>query len=76
MSTINEFPWQETILRSLQVGSSASVADITATIDAGDGGEDAIRRDVDHMAELGLVESDGEQVRLTREGEAAASRLP
>ncbi len=30
----------------------------------------------DHRAELGLVESDGEQVRLTREGEVAASRLP
>ena len=38
--------------------------------------EDAVRRDGDHMAELGLVESDGDQVRLTREGQAAASRLP
>lgn len=76
MTTINEFPWQETILRSLRDGSSASVADIAATIDAGESGEEAVQHDVDHMAELGLVESDGEQVRLTREGEAAASRLP
>ncbi len=76
MSTINEFPWQETILRSLRGGSSASVADITATIDAGEGGEDAVKRDVDHLAEIGLVERDGAQVRLTREGEDAASRLP
>jgi hypothetical protein len=76
MSTINEFPWQEHILRNLQGGLSVTVADLTATIEAGDAGEDAVRHDVDHLAGIGLIESDGEQVRLTREGEVAASRLP
>ena len=76
MSAINEFPWQEDILRSLQGGASVTVPDLTASLEAGDAAEDDVRRDVDHLAEIGLIESDGEQVRLTQEGEVAASRLP
>jgi len=53
-----------------------TVADLTATIEAGDAGEGAVRHDVDHLAEIGLIESDGERVRVTRDGEVAASRLP
>jgi hypothetical protein len=74
MSTINEFPWQEQILRNLQGGASATLADLTATIEAGDAG--AVGRDVDHLAGTGLLERDGDVVHLTHEGEVAASRLP
>jgi predicted transcriptional regulator len=74
MSTINEFPWQEDILRNLQGGASVTVEDLTATLDARDAG--AVGRDVDHLADMGLLERDGVEVRLTHEGEVAASRLP
>lgn len=74
MSTINEFPWQEEILRNLQGGASVTVEDLTATLEAADRG--AVGRDVDHLADLGLVERAGDEVRLTNEGEVAASRLP
>jgi len=74
MSTINEFPWQEDILRNLQGGASASVADLTATLEAGD--EDAVGHDVAHLADIGLLDRAGDEVHLTHEGEVAASRLP
>ena len=74
MSTINEFPWQEEILRNLQGGASVTVDDLTATLEAGDTG--AVGHDVDHLADLGLLERDGDEVHLTRQGEVAASRLP
>jgi Mn-dependent DtxR family transcriptional regulator len=74
MSTINEFPWQEDILRILQGGASVTVEDLAATLDTGDAG--AVDHDVDHLADMGLLERDGDEVHLTREGEVAASRLP
>ena len=74
MSTINEFPWQEDILRNLQGGASVSVADLAAALQAGDA--DAVGHDVDHLADIGLLERAGDGVHLTREGEVAASRLP
>lgn len=74
MSTINEFPWHEDILRNLQGGASVTVEDLSASLEAGDAG--AVGHDVDHLAGLGLLERTGDEVRLTREGEVAASRLP
>lgn len=74
MSTINEFPWQEDILRNLQGGASVTVENLTATLEAGDIG--AVDHDIDHLAEMGLLERHGDEVHLTHEGEVAASRLP
>ena len=74
MSTINEFPWQEDILRNLQGGASVTVEDLAATLETGDAG--AVDHDADHLADMGLLERDGDEVHLTREGEVAASRLP
>jgi hypothetical protein len=74
MSTINEFPWQEDILRNLQGGASVTVEELTATLEARDTA--AVAHDVDHLAEIGLLERAGNAVHLTREGEDAASRLP
>lgn len=74
MSTMNEFPWQEDILRTLQGGASVTVEDLAATLETGDAGD--VGHDVDHLAEIGLLERVGDEVRLTREGEVAASRLP
>ncbi|HEY2868632.1 MAG TPA: hypothetical protein VGJ11_03940 [Gaiellales bacterium] len=74
MSTINEFPWHEDILRNLQGGASVTVEDLAATLETGDAG--AVDHDFDHLADMGLLERDGDEVHLTREGEVAASRLP
>jgi len=56
------------------LAAGQSPPDVTATLDAGDLG--AVDHDVDHPAAMGLVERDGDEVHLTREGEVAASRLP
>ena len=74
MTTLNGFPWQEDILRNLQGGASVTVEDLTATLEAGD--VSAVDHDVDHLAEMGLLDRDGDQVHLTHDGEVAASRLP
>ena len=44
------------------------------TLEAGDA--NAVGHDVDHLAGMGLLEREGDEVRLSREGEVAASRLP
>jgi Mn-dependent DtxR family transcriptional regulator len=62
------------ILRTLQGGAPVSVGDLTATLEAGDLG--VVDHDVDHLAEMGLLEREGAEVHLTQAGEVAASRLP
>ena len=56
------------------LAAGQSPPDLTATLEAGDLG--AVDHDVDHLAAMGLLERDGDEVHLTREGEVAASRLP
>ncbi|HEY3763939.1 MAG TPA: hypothetical protein VGL44_02175 [Gaiellales bacterium] len=76
MSTINEFPWQESILRRLRTDGTNSVDDVVAAVGAGDAGREAVGADLAHLADIGLVERHGDEVRLTAEGTAAAARLP
>lgn len=79
MSAINEFPWQETILRELSGGSTSTIDELAAAIERESGGgdvRDGVESDVRHMAAIGLARLDGDRVGLTEEGMAAARRLP
>jgi len=78
VSAINEFPWQETILRALSDGSAMTLEELaSATIGSADPDDRGdIEADVDHLVEIGLAERRDDQVQLTAEGREAAGRLP
>lgn len=78
MSSINEFPWQESILRAMSDGSAMTLDELaSATIGSADPGDRGdIEGDVDHLVEIGLAERHDNEVQLTAEGREAAGRLP
>ncbi len=78
VSAINEFPWQETILRALSDGATMTLEELaSATIGSSDPGDRGdIDADVEHLVEIGLAERNDDQVQLTAEGREAAGRLP
>ncbi len=78
VSAINEFPWQETILRALSDGRAMTLAELaSATIGSADPDDRGdIEADVDHLVEIGLAERHDDHVQLTAEGRQAAGRLP
>jgi hypothetical protein len=79
VSAINEFPWQETILRELSDGSTSTIDELAEAIEresGGDGVREGVESDVHHMTAIGLARLDGDRVGLTGEGMAAARRLP
>ncbi len=85
MSSINQFPWQDDILRALHAGQAASIDQIADVVAAADDGstksadmKDGIAQNVDHLVHLGLAEyTDGRGVvELTPAGKAAADSLP
>lgn len=79
MSSINQFPWQDGILRELRAGGAQSIDQISAAVVAeGEKGvdSDALREgialNVDHLVHLGLVAySDGRPSPSTHTGDEA-----
>ncbi len=79
MSSINQFPWQDAILRTLRAGGAESIDQISAaiTVEAGEGVDsDALRegiaRNVDHLVHLGLAAyADGGRSPTTHTGHDA-----
>ena len=85
-SSINRFPWQDDILRSLRRSGETTVGQVTATIAAEGVDSDQLDRGVaenlEHLVHMHLAVylGDGEgpdrTVRLTPSGEQAADSLP
>lgn len=83
-SSINRFPWQDDILRSLRRSGETTVKGVTATIAAEGVDSDALDRGVaenlEHLVHMHLAVylggGDDRRVRLTPTGEQAADSLP
>jgi hypothetical protein len=63
VSSINQFPWQDDILRTLSAAGARSIAQISAAVavEAGQGVDSGALREgialnVDHLVDLGLAE--------------------
>jgi len=60
MSSINQFPWQDDIIRRLRADGALTVEQIAAEITAGGGEsevlEEGVALNVDHLVHLGLAE--------------------
>ena len=60
MSSINQFPWQDDIIRRLRADGALTVEQIAAEITAGGGEsevlEERVALNVDHLVHLGLAE--------------------
>jgi len=73
VSSINQFPWQDAILRTLRAAGRESIDQISAaiTVEAGEGVDsDALTTHTGHDALFHRV------VELTPSGESAADSLP
>ena len=85
-SSINRFPWQDDILRSLRRSGETTVGGVTATIAAEGVDSDQLERSVaenlEHLVHmhlavyLGADDGADRRVRLTPTGEQAADSLP
>jgi hypothetical protein len=79
VSSINQFPWQDDILRTLSAAGARSVDQISAAVAVEGGGgvdSDALREgialNVDHLVHLGLAEyPDGQPSPTTTTGHEA-----
>jgi hypothetical protein len=85
VSSINQFPWNDDILRSLRASGETTVGGVTAAIAAEGVDSDQLDRSVEanleHLVHQHLavyLGGDGadRKVRLTRHGEEAADSLP
>ena len=85
-SSINRFPWQDDILRSLRRSGETTVKEVTVTIAAEGVDSDALDRGVaenlEHLVHMHLAvylgggDGPDRRVRLTPTGEQAADSLP
>jgi hypothetical protein len=85
-SSINRFPWQDDILRSLRRSGETTVGHVTSTIAAegvdSDQLDSSVAENLEHLVHMHLAVylGDGEgadrKVRLTPSGEQAADSLP
>jgi hypothetical protein len=79
VSSINQFPWQDDILRTLSAAGARSIAQISAAVavEAGQGVDSGALREgialnVDHLVDLGLAEyPDGRPAATTLNGHDA-----
>lgn len=86
MSSINQFPWQDEILRTLRSSGGSTIDELSEAASAegvdSDQLREAIAENVDHLVHLGLAEYAGggagfeRAVKLTASGESAADSLP
>ena len=86
MSSINQYPWQDDILRALRRSGKTTVGGVIAAI-AAEGADspqldDSVAANLEHLVHqhlavyLGGAEGNDREVVLTRTGESAADSLP
>jgi hypothetical protein len=85
-SSINRFPWQEDILRTLRRSGETTVKEVTATIATegvdSDGLDGGVAENLEHLVHMHLAvyigggDGPDRKVRLTPAGEQAADSLP
>jgi hypothetical protein len=84
MSSINQFPYQDPILRQLAKGAATAAAVSNAIASEGHGDNSPelhreVAENIDHLVNLGLAEYTGDTprtARLTQAGQDAATSLP
>lgn len=84
MSSINQFPYQDPILRHLAKGAATAAAVSNGIASDGHGENSselhqAVAENIDHLVNLGLAEYTGDTprtARLTQAGQDATASLP